>query len=66
MTDEERYNKAKQTVERIEKEGIKSWSTSIGYSLNIKEMNRLANKLGYEIHKDIREKGKDRDTIKNN
>lgn len=56
MTDEERYNKAKQTVERIEKEGIKSWSTSIGYSMNIAEMNKLAPKLGYGMYNDIRNK----------
>ena len=56
MTDQERYDKAKQTVERIEKEGIKSWSTSIGYSLNVAEMNKVGPKLGYGVYNDIRKK----------
>jgi hypothetical protein len=56
MTDQERYDKAKNTVERIEREGIKSWATSIGYQINIAEMNKVGPKLGYGIYNDMRDK----------
>lgn len=56
MTEEEEYKKAKEIVERIEREGINSWATSFGYNLNIATLNRLGPKLGYEIYVDIRER----------
>ena len=59
MTDQERYDKAKKQVERIEKEGIKSWATSVGYSMNVAELNRVGPKLGYGVYNDMRKKKPD-------
>ena len=54
MIEEEEYKKAKEIVERIEREGINSWATSVGYALNIAILNKLGPGLGYESYVDIR------------
>lgn len=50
------YNEAKTVVERIERDGINSWATSVGYQLNIGKMNRVGPKLGYGVYNDMRNK----------
>lgn len=52
------YKKSKKVVERIEREGIKSWATSVGYQLEIGKINRIAKIIGYDLHIDIRERNK--------
>ena len=50
------YNKTKAIVEGIERDGIKSWATSVGYRLEIGKMNRIAKKIGKELYIDIRDR----------
>lgn len=54
------YNKTRAIVEGIEKDGIRSWATSVGYRLEIGKLNRLGMKLGYGVYSDIRDRNRNK------
>ena len=42
------------SIDRIERDGIKSWITSIGYQILMGKYNRLAKELNLEPRQDFR------------
>ncbi len=56
----EEYRKTLDTVLGIEKKGIRSWATSVGYAITAGKLNRIGYDLGFKRWVDIRERNKDK------